>query len=64
MSILCAKGRTDYFEHVDEIVRMKLCFIINYALLHNFVHLKRVRMCLTQLKELHLINFNLALRVE
>lgn len=61
MSILCAKGRTDYFKHVDEIVRMKLCFIIK---LHNFVHLKRVRMCLTQLKELHLINFNLALRVE
>lgn len=46
---------------VDEIVRMKLCFIVK---LHNFVHLKRARMCLTQLKEPHLINFNLVLRVE
>lgn len=61
MLILYAKGRIDYFKHVDEVVRMKLCFIVK---LHNFVYLKRIRMCLTRLKEPHLINFNLILRVE
>lgn len=45
MLILYAKGRIDYFKHVDEVVRMKLCFIVK---LHNFVHLKRIRMCLTR----------------
>lgn len=60
MLILYAKGRIDYFKHVDEVVRTKLCFIVK---LHNFVHLKHIRMCLTQLKEPHLINFNLFISV-